>query len=96
MRNEKVKRGILPAMLDRINALGAAKSEEIIRDALAGMRGEMSAEIARLRDLAEVNDHIRPEELASLEAREGELAAVIGNSRVRLDAVRLVWKAPQA
>ncbi len=58
------------------------------------MRGEMAAEIARLRDLAEVNDHIKPEEIAALQQREADLAAVIGNARVRVDAVRLIWKAP--
>jgi ATP-dependent helicase HepA len=94
LRNEKVKRSILPMLLEKVNALGAARSEAVIRAALAAMHGEMGAEIARLRDLAEVNDHIRPEELSRLEAHEAELAAVIENSRVRLDAVRLIWKAP--
>ena len=43
-----------------------------------------------------MNDHIKPEEITALEERETELAAVIGNARVRLDAVRLIWKAPPA
>ena len=58
------------------------------------MHAELAAEIARLRDLAEVNDHIKPEEIAALVEREAELATVITNARVRLDAVRLIWKAP--
>jgi hypothetical protein len=33
----------------------------VIEDALARMHREMAGEIARLRDLAEVNDHIKPE-----------------------------------
>lgn len=94
LRNEKVKRNFLPAMLDHARDLGTAKSRPIIEDALAGMRSEMAAQIARLRDLAEVNDHIHPEEITALEAREMELAGVIGSARVRLDAVRLIWKAP--
>ncbi len=94
MRNEKVKRTFLPAMLDQARDLGAAKSHAIIAEAMTLMRREMAAEIARLRDLAEVNDHIRPEEITALEERESELAAAISNARVRLDAVRLIWKAP--
>ena len=94
MRNEKVKRTFLPAMLGQARALGTAKSQPIIAQAMTLMHTEMAAEIARLRDLAEVNDHIKPEEIAALEARESELAAVIANARVRLDAVRLIWKAP--
>jgi hypothetical protein len=43
-----------------------------------------------------VKDHIKPEEISALEEREAELAAVITNARVRLDAVRLIWKAPSA
>jgi ATP-dependent helicase HepA len=94
MRNEAVKRKLLPGMLEKTRELGAAKSHAVIQDAMTRMRGEMTAEIARLRDLAEVNDHIKAEEIAALEARETELAAAIGNSRIRLDAVRLIWKAP--
>ena len=94
LKNEKVKRAFLPAMLEHTRALGSTKSHAVIQEAMALMRGEMAAEIARLRDLAEVNDHIKPEEIAALEERESELAAVIENARVRLDAVRLIWKAP--
>lgn len=94
MRNEAVKRKFLPAMLEKTRAHGTAKSHAVIEKALAQMHAEMAAEITRLRDLAEVNDHIKPEEIAALEGRETELAAVIQNARVRLDAVRLIWKAP--
>jgi ATP-dependent helicase HepA len=94
MQNEKVKRQFLPAMLEHTRTLGKQKSHAIIATALALMHAEMGAEITRLRDLAEVNDHIKPEEITALEARESELATVISHARVRLDAVRLIWKAP--
>ena len=94
MRNEAVKRKFLPAMLEKTRALGTAKSHAVIGGALTLMQAEMAAEITRLRSLSEVNDHIKPEEITALEARESELAAVIQNARVRLDAVRLIWKAP--
>jgi ATP-dependent helicase HepA len=94
MRNEAVKRKFLPAMLEKTRALGTAKSHAVIGGALTLMQAEMAAEITRLRSLSEVNDHIKQEEITALEARESELAAVIQNARVRLDAVRLIWKAP--
>ena len=94
MRNEAVKRKFLPAMLEKTRALGTAKSHAVIAGALAAMHAEMATEITRLQNLSEVNDHIKPEEITALEARESELAAVIRNARVRLDAVRLIWKAP--
>lgn len=94
MRNEKVKRVFLPAMLDQVRLLGKNKSGTVIEEALEVMREETGAEIARLRDLAEVNDHIREEEIVALEERQRELEEVIRGARVRLDAVRMVWKAP--
>ncbi len=94
MRNEKVRQIFLPAMLDQTRALGQARSHAVIKDALSAMQEETSGEIARLKDLAEVNDHIRTEEITALEGRRDELAAAIGSARVRLDAVRLIWKAP--
>ncbi len=94
LRNEKVKRTFLPAMLDHARTLGTRRSKVVIELALLAMRERMTSEISRMRDLAEVNDHIRPEEITALEQREEELASVIQNARVRLDAVRLIWKAP--
>jgi ATP-dependent helicase HepA len=96
MRNEAVKRKFLPEMLEQTRVLGTARSYPVIEEALALMHTELAAEIARLRDLAEVNDHIKPEEITALLDREAELAAAIANARVRLDAVRLIWKAPPA
>jgi ATP-dependent helicase HepA len=94
MSNEAVKRNLLPKMLDKIRERGIIKSREVIDRALELMHTEMSAEIARLRDLAVVNDHIKSEEITALEHRETELGCVINQARVRIDAVRLIWKAP--
>ncbi|MBJ7424130.1 MAG: DEAD/DEAH box helicase family protein [Akkermansiaceae bacterium] len=94
MSNEAVKRNLLPKMLDKIRERGIIKSREVIDRALELMHTEMSAEIVRLRDLAVVNDHIKSEEITALEHRETELGCVINQARVRIDAVRLIWKAP--
>jgi ATP-dependent helicase HepA len=96
LRNEAVKRKVLPLMLDRVRAIGTDRARGVIDQALRSLHAEMAAEIARLRDLAEINDHVTPEEIALLEDREEELAAAISKARVRIDAVRLVWKAPGA
>lgn len=96
LKNESVKRKVLPLMLERARELGLEASRGMIDAALAEMRAEMSSEIARLKDLAEVNDHVRPEEITALVDREALLADAIAGARVRIDAVRLVWKAPAA
>jgi len=94
LKNEAVKRKVLPTMLEKARDLGIAHSRPVIDEAMTVMRSEQAAELSRLRDLAEVNDHVKPEEIAALQAREKELAEAIASARVRLDAVRLVWKAP--
>lgn len=96
LRNEAVKRKVLPLMLEQTRELSAAKSRAIVRDALEAMHAEMDDEIARLKDLAEVNDHVRPDEITAMEARQKELASAINGARVRIDAVRLIWRAPAA
>ncbi|MEO7101047.1 MAG: helicase-related protein [Luteolibacter sp.] len=93
LRNEAVKRKFLPEMLERVRVLGADASRKVIDEALAAMHDQMGSEISRLRDLAEINDHITPGEISLLEEREISLANVIANARVRLDSVRLIWKA---
>lgn len=94
MRNEAVKRKLLPEMLEHVRVAGKTQSLRVIDEAMTAMRDQMSSEITRLRDLAEINDHIHPGDIMLLQTRETALASVIGNARVRLDAVRLIWKAP--
>jgi ATP-dependent helicase HepA len=94
LRNEAVKRKVLPTMLERVRELGTEASQEVIANALRAMNAALGDEISRLKDLAAMNDHVRPEEIDALVAREVELATAIRAARVRIDAVRLVWKAP--
>ncbi len=94
--NLNLRRAMLPAMLENARELGAAQGKKVVKSALAAMRKETNAAIARLRDLAEVNDHIGTGEIAALEQLQEELTAAIKSARVRLDAVRLIWKAPAA
>ena len=94
LKNEKVKRTVLPAMLDRVRELGTEQSTSVIESALAAVQAELSGEISRLQELAELNDHVSPAEISALVSRQVQLAEVIRNARVRVDAVRLIWKAP--
>src|SRR5690606_1180602 len=94
VRNETLKRQVLPALLDRIRALGSARSRAVVDAALTEMHSHFQEEILRLRELAEVNDHVHPGEITALESQERELASAISSARIRIDAVRLIWKAP--
>ncbi len=94
LKNESVRRKILPALLDRVKQIAVEKSKDVIAEGMTAMRKQLKAEIDRLKDLAALNDHVKPEEVSALQQREGELEKVITEARVRLDAVRLIWKCP--
>jgi ATP-dependent helicase HepA len=75
-----------------VNDLAAKRLKVIAAEAAEVMDGQLQNEIERLEDLNEINDHVRPEEIAALKAQKKELHEVIGAARVRLDAVRMIWK----
>ena len=58
------------------------------------LRETLEAELDRLRALAKVNPQVRPEELTAVQAELEELERYIGDARLRLDAIRLVWCGP--
>ena len=51
-------------------------------------------EVQRLQMLQQVNDHIRPEEIKLAQTQQVDLAMALHASRLRLDALRLIWKGP--
>jgi ATP-dependent helicase HepA len=49
-------------------------------------------EIDRLKNLRKLNDHVRPEEIKLAQEQLAKLAETINKARIRLDAIRLIWK----
>jgi len=91
---ETLKRKIMPMMLERAREIAGAQCAALADAAVSRMERELADEILRLRQLAAVNDHIDPAEFDLLEKRREGLRKALANPRVRLDAVRLIWKAP--
>ena len=58
------------------------------------MTRQLQAEIDRLTSLRKVNDHVRPEEIELARKQLVQLTSALAQSRVRLDALRLIWKGP--
>ena len=85
---------ILPKMLETAESLADRQAREQIRDSGRRAKRELTAEIERLQDLSLRNDHIPPAELDDLTHRRDELLRAIEHSRLRLDALRLIWRAP--
>ena len=91
-----VKKKLLPAMLEKAQAMAAERSQRLIESASTAMTIQLRNEIERLEDLREINDHVRPEEIAAARQQQTELQAVIAAARLRLDAVRLIFRIPEA
>jgi ATP-dependent helicase HepA len=84
----------LPAMFQAAATMAEAKAAALRQSALDEMNHLLGHEVARLQTLAQVNDHIRPQEIRLAQAQQEELTAALQQSRLRLDSVRLIWKGP--
>ncbi len=82
--------GLLPAMLDRACEVATGRAEGLIDRCLDEMRRSLGVEIDRLVHLGRVNPRLPSEELQGLREEVRDLEAVLGASRLRLDAVRVV------
>jgi ATP-dependent helicase HepA len=59
------------------------------------MTATMQRELDRLTALQKVNENIRQEEIDLTREQMQELAEALSKARVRLDAIRLIFKGPQ-
>ncbi len=96
IENADIARKTLPAMFQAATRLAESRAETLRQSALQEMRHRLDHEVNRLQTLAQVNDHIRPQEIQLAQARRSELAAAVQQSRIRLDSLRLIWKGPPA
>lgn len=95
--NRKLVETIIKSQKDKVRALvqlaeadAEKKSKRLITKAKKSMHQELEEEIVRLTALARVNPNVHPEEIQYLEMRKDSLGHYLDESRVRLDAVRLV------
>ena len=72
--------------------LGCAGSPPTV--ARSGPFPVFQGEIERLEDLREINDHVRPEEIAAVRQQKTDLQSALASARLRLDALRLIWRMP--
>jgi ATP-dependent helicase HepA len=90
-----VKKKLLPAMVEKAQAMAAERAQTLIEAANTAMMLQLRSEIERLEDLREINDHVRPEEIAAARQQQTDLHAAIAAARPRLDAVRLIFRIPK-
>ncbi len=92
IRQETFRRDLFPKMLAASQALAAAASEAPVAEARQLAAGTLTAEIDRLTDLAARNPQVSPNEISALLNLRTETLAALSTPRLRLDALRLVWR----
>lgn len=92
--NPRIKKKLLPSMLDKSRDHAKTHSTQITKLATDKMQSVLGREAQRLKDLKKINNHIREEEITLLESQITELEKLIAEAPVRLDAMRLVWQTP--
>lgn len=87
-----VKGTLLPKMIDQLEELAKVEMKSVVAKAKRAMRKQLKAEITRLKELAEHNPMIGDDEIAALEEHRDALEDAIVSSRLRPDAIRMIWK----
>ena len=94
IENAAIVSRTLPAMIQTAANLAEARAASLRQSALDEMNHLVGHEVERLQTLAQVNDHVRPQEIRLAQAQQEELATALEQSRLRLDSLRLIWKGP--
>lgn len=86
------RRELFPKMLAAAHAFATAASQPPATTACQLAARTLDAELARLTDLATRNPQVSAGELAALRACRHETLQALAAPRLRLDALRLIWK----
>lgn len=91
---EEFRQQIFPALMENAAALAESKVPKLKLTACAKIQKALSAEIQRLRDLAVLNDHVNPSEIASLDQEQEALLKAVNKASLRLDCLRVILLRP--
>jgi ATP-dependent helicase HepA len=92
--NAEIAQRTIPAMVQAATRFAEIQAATLRQSALKEMNHLLNHELERLQMLLFVNDHIRPQEIQMAQAQQQELTTALQQSRLRLDALRLIWKGP--
>ena len=90
--NPQLIQDLFQRMMEAAHQLAEEKADAIIAEGRIRMREDLGKEIRRLQDLARVNPNIRQEEIDLAVRERDTLQQNISAARLRLDALRLIWK----
>ncbi|MEM6343663.1 MAG: RNA polymerase-associated protein RapA [Bacteroidota bacterium] len=92
LENETLVETVLPNMIDAATAYAESLAAPIMMQSLKQMHESLEHEINRLQALQQKNKHIRPAEIQAARQEQNDLAALIKDARIRLDAIQLIQK----
>lgn len=87
-----VKDQLLPEMLRKTQKLAHEQAQVLLEEAEAKVKTYFDNEVARLEDLQSKNELIKAGEISDLKESYSLLLNEIPKSRIRQDALRLIWK----
>ncbi len=92
LEQSRVRKVLLPALIASAEQHAKKQASGIQATSAAHMRRKLQAETDRLLALKKVNPDVRDAEIQLSRQQLEELSDSIVQARVRLDAVRLIWK----
>ncbi|MCC5842788.1 MAG: DEAD/DEAH box helicase family protein [Verrucomicrobia bacterium] len=93
LNNASFRTDWLPARIENTAGLAKFRGERLRQQALASATETLDKEIKRLRDLREINDHIRESEIEALETEKDHILTALRSAKPRLESLRLVLPA---
>jgi ATP-dependent helicase HepA len=87
-------RPLLAKMFTNAEQVASAGAARLRDTAVAELRDALGAELARLRVLAEINSHVRAEELDDISEELTAVERHVAQARLRMDSARLIWQGP--
>lgn len=90
----EIRDELLPGLLKQADALAAAKSPALITQSRHRLKSALDHEIARLRELQQVNRNVRERDIELLVEHQRALDGHLRASRLRLDAIRVIQRGP--
>jgi ATP-dependent helicase HepA len=94
MERSDLRQVMLPRLIEQTRQLADRQVGEIVARARRNMTARLEGETNRLRDLQKVNRSVRDEEIELMVQQQCAMDLLIGDARLRLDALRLIHRGP--
>lgn len=92
--NSLMTQEIIPDMLAGASETATKMADHIIQSSTAETAATFQREISRMESLQKINNNVRDSEIEAAQTHQAVVEKAIQQARLRLDAVRLIWRGP--